>query len=66
MKHFELRFLDDLDRVAVTRAWIGQDTLAALAEAERLSDCHTIVEVWHGARKVASIKSRALVLATLG
>ena len=55
MKHFELRFLDDLDRVAVTRAWIGQDALAAVAEAERLSDCHTSVEVWHGARKLERI-----------
>jgi hypothetical protein len=66
MKHFELRFLDDMDRVAVTRAWIGRDTLAAVAEAESLSDCYTIVEVWHGARKVASIKHRDLVLATQG
>ena len=64
MKHFELRFLDDMNRVAVTRALIGQDTLAAVAEAERLSDWHTVVEVWHGARRVASIKHRDLILAT--
>ena len=66
MKHFELRFLDSLDRIAITRPWVGQDTLAALAEAERLSDRHTTIEVWHRARKVALIRNRHLFLDTQG
>jgi hypothetical protein len=55
MKHFELRFLDRLDVIIVTRSYIGPDDLAALAEAERVSATHTI-EVWEGIRKVARVK----------
>ena len=61
MKQFELRFLDRLDVVIVTRTYGGGDDLAALAEAERLSITHTI-EVWQGFRKVARVKKANVAL----
>ena len=62
MKQFELRFYDKLDVVILMRAYIGNDDLAALAEAERLSATHTI-EVWEGDRKVARVKKGNIALA---
>ena len=55
MHHFEFRFHDKLDVAILRRAYIGNDDLAALAEAKKLSATHTI-EVWEGARKVARVK----------
>ncbi|HXS05541.1 MAG TPA: hypothetical protein VN723_02030 [Rhizomicrobium sp.] len=55
MKMFQLRFLDRLDFVILTRAQAAMDDLDALAEAERLSVTHTI-EVWDGDRRVARVK----------
>jgi hypothetical protein len=55
MKQFEIRFLDKLDVLVIVRAYLAQDDLAALKEAERLCKTHTI-EVWHGDRRVARVK----------
>jgi hypothetical protein len=55
MKQFELRFLDTSDLPVMIRAYVGQDDLDALDEAERLCLYHDI-EVWEGTRKVARVK----------
>ena len=55
MKLYNLRFLDRLDFVVLTRTFVSADDLAALEEAERMSRTHTI-EVWDGERKVARVK----------
>ena len=62
MKYFELRFLDRLNVVVLTRAYRARDDLAALSEAENLSATHTI-EVWDGGRKVARVKKGNVALA---
>lgn len=55
MKQFEIRFLDRLEVPVIIRAYIAQDDLSALKEAERLCKTHTI-EVWDGSRRVARVK----------
>jgi hypothetical protein len=55
MEQFELRFLDRLEVPIIVRAYIAQDDLAALNEAERLCKTHAI-EVWHGDWRVARVK----------
>ena len=62
MIHFELRFHDNSNALIFMRAYIGADDLAALAEAERLSETH-VVEVWEGTRKVARVKKGNIALA---
>jgi hypothetical protein len=63
MWHFEFRFLDKLNHPFLTRDYSGQDDFAALAEAERLSDDDSVIEVWRAERKIAFIKNRKLKLA---
>lgn len=63
MHHFEIRFHDKLDVAILRRTYIGDDDLAALVEAERLSKTHTI-EVWEGIRKVARVKKGNAALAS--
>ena len=55
MKQFELRFLDISEAVVRMRAYAGDDDLAALQEAEKLSG-RNVIEVWEGNRKVARVK----------
>jgi hypothetical protein len=63
MKQFELRFLDRLEVPVIVRAFLAQDDLAALKEAERLCKTHTI-EVWQGNRRVARVKKGSPPLVT--
>lgn len=63
MKHYELRFLDKLDRAALTRTCFSQDDFTALEDAKALTDRHSKIEVWQGKQKVAFIRGRDYALA---
>ncbi len=55
MKQYEIHLLDRLQVPVIVRAYVAQDDLAALDEAERLYKNHDI-EVWHGDRRVARVE----------